>query len=283
MDARATRLRGRMVCPACGVANTDPWPTEAELATAYAGWYRPASGRFSGMGDAILRRTRGRLAQRLDRIAPPGPVLDVGTGDGTLLDALAGRGRQALGLDRVSTRPDVRAAELNEVGGIWAAIVFWHSLEHLRNPGEALERAADMLVSGGVLVVAVPNAASLQARLFGDRWFALDLPRHLVHLPSRALVHRLRAIGLDVERVSFWRGGQILFGWLDGLVGWLPGQPDLWDAIRRPEARRRPHSGISRALAIGAATLLAPVGAVAAAIESAAKRGGSVYVEARRA
>lgn len=282
IDAGATRLPGRVVCQACGVANTDPWPTEAELAEAYGGWYRPASGRFSGIGDAILRRTRSRLARRLDRIAPSGPVLDVGTGDGTLLDALASRGRQAVGLERESTRPDVRAAELGEVGGTWAAIVFWHSLEHLRNPGEALERATEMLASGGVLVVAVPNTASLQARLFGGRWFALDLPRHLVHLPSGAVIAQLRSLGLDVERVSFWRGGQIVFGWLHGMVGWLPGRPDLWDAIRRPEARRRQHSATSRVVAIGAATLLAPVGAGAAVVESAVRRGGSVYVEARR-
>lgn len=137
-----------------------------------------------GIGDAILRRTRGRLARRVDRIAPAGPVLDVGAGDGALLDALTARGRQALGLEREGTRPDVRAAELSDIDGTWAAIVFWHSLEHLRNPGPEIERAAALLAPGGVLVIAVPNADSLQAQLFGDRWLALDLPRHLVHLPS---------------------------------------------------------------------------------------------------
>ena len=42
--------------------------------------------------------------------------------------------------------------------------------------------------------------------------------------------------------MSHWRGGQALFGWLHGLVGSLPGRPDLYDAIRRPEARSRPLS-----------------------------------------
>ena len=102
-----------------------------------------------------------------------------------------------------------------------------------------------MLAPGGVLVVAVPNAGSLQARLLGERWLALDLPRHLVHLPAEALLERLRSLGLTVERVSFWRGGQVVFGWLHGLVGALPGRPDLYDAIRRPEARSRPISARS--------------------------------------
>ena len=111
-------------------------------------------------------------------------MLDVGAGDGVLLDALAGRGRIALGLERRSRRPDVREQSLDELEGEWAAVVFWHSLEHLRDPGEAIRHAARLLRSGGVAVVAVPNADSLQARAFGDRWLHLDLPRHLVHLAA---------------------------------------------------------------------------------------------------
>jgi hypothetical protein len=210
-------------------------------------------------------------------------VLDVGAGDGALLDALAARGRSSLGLERKATRPGVREGDLAGIGGEWAAIVFWHSLEHLPNPGEELERAAAMLAPGGLLVIAVPNAASLQARLFGDRWLALDLPRHLVHLPADVLTARLRSLGLDLERVSFWRGGQVVFGWLHGLVGALPGGPDLYDAIRRTEARRRPLSTRARLLVLAAAVLAAPVAAIGAATEIVARRGGTVYVEARRA
>lgn len=282
IDATARQLPGRVRCAGCGVANTDPWPTEPELDEAYGSWYRPSSGRFSGLADAILRRTRGRLAGRLDQLAPPGPILDVGAGEGALLDALAARGRRALGLERASTRPDVRAARLAEIEGEWAAIVFWHSLEHLPTPGEEVERAVDLLGPGGLLVIAVPNAASLQARLFGDRWLALDLPRHLVHLPAAALLERLRALGFNVERVSYWRGGQVVFGWLHGLVGALPGRPDLYDAIRRPEARRRPISVPTRILVLTAAGLLVPAATIGAAVEIVARRGGTVYVEARR-
>jgi len=282
LDDGATRLTGRLRCAACGVASTHPCPTEVELDEAYSRWYRPASGRFAGIGDSVLRRTRGLLARRLDRIAPPGAVLDVGAGDGALLDALSARGRPATGLERRSARPDVPEGDLSDIDGEWAAIVFWHSLEHLPRSGAALEQAAALLARDGVLVVAVPNTDSLQAHAFGDRWLALDLPRHLVHLPASALLERLRSFGLDVERVSYWRGGQVLFGWLHGLVGMLPGQPDLYDAIRRPEARRVPLTGWGMLITIGAGVLLIPAAALGAAVEIAARRGGSVYVEARR-
>lgn len=280
-DAAALRRRGRTVCGACGVATTDPWPGPEELERAYAR-YRPESGRFSGAGDALLRRTRVRLAARADELAPAGPVLDVGAGDGTLLDGLHARGRSALGLERASIRDDVREAEITDVDGDWSAIIFWHSLEHLAAPGDAIVHAATTLAPGGVLMVAVPNSASLQARVFGDRWFHLDLPRHLVHLRADSLTARLRDIGLTVTRESHWRGGQALFGWLHGLVGSLPGGHDLYDAIRRPEARSRPLSGKARATTLAAGVVLFPVAAVATAVEIGLRRGGTVYVEASR-
>jgi SAM-dependent methyltransferase len=208
-------------------------------------------------------------------------MLDVGAGDGALLDSLHRLGREAIGLERSSARPDIAEQELDKVGGTWAAIVFWHSLEHLSAPGSALERAAAMLMPGGVLVVAVPNSDSLQAGVFGDRWFALDLPRHLVHLGSGALRARLQSLGLRIERVSYLRGGQVVFGWLDGIVGSLPGTPSLYDAIRRPAARFHPLSGRQRLMTLLAAALVLPLALLASLVEISMRRGGTVYVEAR--
>jgi SAM-dependent methyltransferase len=282
LDPSAGGLRGTATCARCGVATTDPLPSEAELERAYGEWYRPRAGRFAGPGDAVLRWSRGRLARRLDRIAPEGAILDVGAGDGTLLDALAARGRAAVGLERDASRSDVRSGEVFEVDGAWAAVVFWHSVEHLRDAGAALDHAAGLLAPGGVVVVAMPNAASIQARLLGARWLGLDLPRHIVHVPASALLERLRGRGLRVERVSHLRGGQVVFGWLHGLVASLPGHPDLYDAIRRREARRRPLSAAGRAGALGLAGVLLPIASACALVEAALRRGGSIYVEARR-
>lgn len=273
---------GTAACSACGARTTWPIPTDADLELAYGPWYRPAEGRFSGVGDRALRFSRGRLARRLDRIAPPGPILDVGAGDGALLDALAAVGRQASGLERRSTRRDVREAKLTEVEGEFAAVVFWHSLEHLRDAGASLDRAAELLAPGGVVAIAMPNPDSLQAQAFGDRWFALDLPRHLVHVPSKTLLARLRELGLEPTRVSQLRGGQVLFGWLHGIVGSLSENADLYDAIRRPEARRHPMSGGIRAGTLAAGAVAMPVSMACTLLEAGLKRGGTIYVEARR-
>lgn len=278
----AAHLTGRTRCPLCGAATTDPLPTAAELDAAYGDWYRPdGERRFSFAGDAILRFTRGRLAGRIDQISPHGPVLDVGAGDGTLIDELQARGRKATGLERGSIREDFRDEPLSAIDGQWAAVIFWHSLEHLPDPGDAIREAARLLGPGGIIAVAVPNNESLQARAFGDGWLHLDLPRHLVHLSAESLEDGLREAGFKVERVSFVRAGQIVIGWLHGLVGRLPGQPSLYQALRRRQARIAPQSPAKRAYAIVAAVALLPFAAIAGIAEIVMRRAGTVYIEAR--
>jgi hypothetical protein len=87
---------------------------------------------------------------------------------------------------------------------------------------------------------------------------------------------------MRVERISHWRGGQIVFGWLHGLVGSVPGRPDLYAAIRRPAARSRPLTASQRALTLAAGVALLPAALALSGAEIAARSGGSVCVEARR-
>jgi 2-polyprenyl-3-methyl-5-hydroxy-6-metoxy-1,4-benzoquinol methylase len=275
-------LNGRVRCSQCGVATTSPWPSDAQLAEAYGDWYRPKSGRFSGLGDKVLHRLRATLANRLHRILPPGPVLDVGAGDGNLVEAFVRHGRDAVGLEPYGSGPHIRQAEVEEVDGTWSAVIFWHSLEHVRHPARALSHAATLVAPGGKMIVAVPNATSMQARAFGDRWFALDLPRHLTHISPAALVSKIQDAGLQVEHVSYYRGGQVVFGWVHGLVGLLPGHPDLYDVIRRDEAQSVKQSVPLRLYALAAGVAVLPVALVASIIEVAARSGGTVCVEARR-
>ena len=272
-----------VTCMECGCRWTSPAPTDEALAAAYGSWYRPDAGRFLGIGDRLLRRARATLARRIDGVAPPGPVLDVGAGDGTLLDALKAIGRPATGLEVRSTREDVLETSIEDLEGSYSTVVFWHSLEHLRSPRSALVSAHRLLKTDGVVIVAVPNNSSLQAKFFGTKWFALDLPRHLAHFTAEALKAGLEEEGLRVERVSNSRGGQILFGWLYGLVGLLPGRLDLYASIRRPSARAKELNTVrSLASVLAGVVFLAPA-AVLATVEILLKRAGTVYVEARRA
>jgi hypothetical protein len=95
-------------------------------------------------------------------------------------------------------------------------------------------------------------------------------------------VQRVQRLGLEVRRRSAWRGGQVVFGWLHGLVGTFPGRPDLYDALRRPAARMHGQPAAKRLAAVALGVLCAPAAALCAAVEVVLGRGGSIEVEARR-
>ena len=73
-----------------------------------------------------------------------------------------------------------------------------------------------------------------------------------------------------------------MIGWLDGLVGALPGNLRLYQALRRPSARSAAIPRGKRLAALAAGVILLPVAAILSLLEIALRRGGTIYVEGRR-
>jgi SAM-dependent methyltransferase len=214
-----------MRCASCGATTLIGWSSAAELARQLPAQPSAGTRRLCSLGEAARRHARRRLAVRVARVAPPGPVLDVGSGDGLLLDALRATGRLVTGIARPATRPGVQDAEITELGGRYAAIVFWQSLGRLSAPAAALEHAAALLKPGGMLAIAQPSATRQQARVLGERWLARDAPRQRVHIPAQTLLDRLHALDLRIERVDHLLdadrllAGQAVGAWMHGLLG----------------------------------------------------------------
>jgi SAM-dependent methyltransferase len=77
----------------------------------------------------------------------------------------------------------------------------FHVLEHLRDPLQGLRFAGRLLKPTGTLVIQVPNISSIQARLFGTRWYGLDVPRHLINFSPKALSFLLDEAGYEFQLV----------------------------------------------------------------------------------
>jgi SAM-dependent methyltransferase len=159
------------------------------------------------------------------------------------------------------------------------AVVVWHVLEHLDEPGPAVERMAGWLRPGGVLLVGVPNIDSLQAAIGGARWLHLDVPRHRHHFTPAGLRVLLARHGLPV-----WREHHLL----------LEHNPfGMWQAWL-DRATRTPsyaYNVVKRSAPLAPRDLLPtvailPLAPLAAAVEAGAglaRRGGTVAVVAARA
>lgn len=257
---------GVLECPACRFGLTVPQLTKEELGPYYAesyyeDFYEHSERRRPSLPERVRKALADRGAERrnerppfrLDGVAP-GRMLEVGCGAGELLAHFAGQGWETYGIDPSEAAvaaaarggAEVHAGTLEDHpwGALrFDAIVFQHSLEHIPGPVGALERAGDMLAPGGRLIVDVPNWSSWQRRVFRDRWFPLDLPRHLQHFSPRALERLAERLGLRLEALgtnsnaiataysvhyaiaSRWTPGWKL--WLSYAIG-LPLLPLVW-------------------------------------------------------
>jgi 2-polyprenyl-3-methyl-5-hydroxy-6-metoxy-1,4-benzoquinol methylase/DNA-directed RNA polymerase subunit RPC12/RpoP len=217
------RTFGQLRCERCGATTALDWSAERRPARIAPSAPLRATQRVCTLGEAARRRARRRLAARIARVAPPGPVLDVGSGDGMLLDALRATGRLTTGIVAgaadVGARTGVRQADITELGGRYAAIVFWQSLGRLRAPADAVDHAAALLKPGGLLAIAQPSPARIQARALGERLLAPGAPRHRVLIPPHALIERLHALGLQVDRIDHLLDLPTAGGWLQGVLG----------------------------------------------------------------
>lgn len=127
--------------------------------------------------DLYLGDTIRRYVRQLNTTVKPGArVLDAGCGPGHFALELARSGYHVLGIDIAdkaiatarevaSTNPftdgfgslEYRVAPLHEVDGRFDAILFSGVLHHLPDFGSALDRAAALLVDGGVILGQEPS------------------------------------------------------------------------------------------------------------------------------
>lgn len=132
---------------------------------------------------------------------PGGQLLEVGCGAGAMLETMANRGWQAVGVDFDDRAVEIARSRGRTVykGGVFEqnfaaesfdAIVMNHVIEHVRAPGELLTECKRILRKGGTLVAVTPNPGGFLHWVFRGDWRGLEPPRHL-HLFSAASLSRL--------------------------------------------------------------------------------------------
>lgn len=287
-------------CCGCGCVFQHPIPESARLAGFYPEeyWWSDTRGGkttitrlFQGLERSyrefvasdhvrfVERCARGRDANRRR-------LLDIGFGSGTFLELASRRGFAVHGMDISATAVrlvrersglDVRQGDIGSDS--WAGLRFdlvtmFHVLEHLPDPARGIEYAASLLTPDGSIIVQVPNIASLQARVFGLRWYGFDVPRHIVNFSPQALRLLLDRAGLRIERAA-------RFSLRDDPAALASSLVPALDPMRRKQRR-----GVKRALVEAAAEVayfMLVLGALGpAALAGAAGRGATIWVQARK-
>ncbi|MGQ9805322.1 MAG: class I SAM-dependent methyltransferase [Chlorobiales bacterium] len=70
-------------------------------------------------------------------------------------------------------------------------ITMWHVLEHILRLNETMEKLHRILKPSGLLVIAMPNPDSWDARHYSKFWNGYDAPRHLYHFTPKVFANFL--------------------------------------------------------------------------------------------
>lgn len=202
-------------CTNCGLSRTYPEPDDTELTELYSlGLYEKSS--IPSLANRLNNWLQSERLRYLKSFHKLGRLLDVGCGKGRFLSSVKTLGWQAVGFE-----PDVNRKEwakshygvqvyLGKLDDLpfpdkyFDVITLWHSLEHMREPSNALAQIKKKLKDEGILIVSVPNFGSTQARFGRGEWFHLDIPRHLYHFNKAGLNLLLRKEGFEAISVNTW-------------------------------------------------------------------------------
>lgn len=262
-------------CPQCATAWTSPVPSNLE--PYYPRSYRRYNAIIISILKFLYRQRVGRWARRLPKA---GSALELGCGDGFMLNALRSFGWTVAGTERTEEMARfardqfgltvyVESQQPIPAEARFDLVVLFQVLEHLHNPVEELSRAASLLASGGSVIVAVPNFGSWQSRFAKSGWFHLDVPRHLVHLSPESLAQAASKAGLKISTIEFVSFEHDPYGWVQSILNRVFGNGNRLTKLLMRSVPWKVTDGVTLVLA----TLLTPLAVVLSLFSWSARRG----------
>ena len=186
-------------CAHCGFLMTQNVPIEAEIGKYYeTPDYISHSDTQKGLMNRVYHWVRqymlsqkARLVKQASKLSK-GALLDYGTGTGYFANTMVRKGWMVNAIEKspqarmfakehFNLDVDAETALPNYQAEKFDVVTLWHVMEHLEHLNEMWEILYLILKERGVLIVAVPNPSSYDAKKYKEWWAAYDVPRHLWH------------------------------------------------------------------------------------------------------
>jgi len=234
-------------CIECNFHFTNPIPVIEEIGEYYKSEsYVSHSSTNKGLINKIYQRVRNyTLKQKVKLIAKHSNGnnhLDIGAGTGHFINATTLSGFKSVGLepdeDARKLAVDTHNINIQPLENLYSiteksmdVITMWHVLEHVYDLQKDLIQIEKILKDDGVMVVAVPNMDSYDAKHYKEYWAAYDLPIHLYHFTPNDIDTLFSKFNMEVVEIlpmkfdSFYvsmlsekyKGGNILSAFINGL------------------------------------------------------------------
>ena len=182
-------------CSRCGLTFTSPRPNISEMEKYYESkmyFGRDVASDYEIEDSANRELHYGPMYDLILTKKKYGSILDIGAGTGMLLSKFKDEGWEVDGVELTGSAVryckkkygiNLRKGDFldKKINNKYDVVVLNGALEHLHKPLETLTKARSLLKNRGIIVVSIPNSASIGRKLFGRNWFAWQPPRHLYH------------------------------------------------------------------------------------------------------
>lgn len=230
-EYETTDIRFPLVeCIDCGAKYLSPRPNLKSLDIIYPATYSNFSTSES-TDQSYVRKISNfiqstRIKSLLKKYHPdaglrPLNILDVGCGDGNILDRIKSVFPET---NTFGIEPNAKASALASKRHVIFEGVFEdyksdvafdlifssHVIEHVESPIVFLEKIYHALKDGGIAVIDTPNIDCMQYRIFSKNWGGLHSPRHWTLFDRKTLAASARKAGFKVLTIiempinTFW-------------------------------------------------------------------------------
>ena len=190
----------------CGMVMLNPRPKEANMKKHYNYENYHPQNRTVSIFDVFFK-----LAQYLNNLIKNrvikkyfklGNILDYGAGDGQFQKFMFKNGWSTDIYEPILKSSFCNGKIIKDIDKIkmnyYDVITMFHSLEHIHNIQETLDKLYNLLNKDGVLIISIPNHDAYERRFFKSKWVAYDAPRHLYHFNYKTIKSFLNKNRFDI-------------------------------------------------------------------------------------
>jgi 2-polyprenyl-3-methyl-5-hydroxy-6-metoxy-1,4-benzoquinol methylase len=192
---------------------TSPKPSSESLPSYYeSAAYISHTDSKNSFSDKLYHQVKSFMLQTklkwIEKYFPKkGSILDIGAGTGDFLALAKSQGWEVNGIEPNSlARNNAQekgiglSASISEIKNQkFDVITMWHVLEHVYDLDAQIKELKNLLSDNGVLIIAVPNYKSYDAKHYKEFWAAYDVPRHLYHFSQTSIRSIFKSVGFSLQ------------------------------------------------------------------------------------
>jgi len=205
-------------CESCGFKFTNPRPEPNDLgryykSEEYISHSNTKKGFINSAYQSVRKYTLLKKLQLISKYYKTGKILDVGCGTGEFLNTCKNAKWQTIGIEPdddargmgiknydIDVRPESEIKNLENES--FDVITMWHVLEHVPDLNDRINDLKRLLKPKGIIIIAVPNCDSYDARKYKEHWAAYDVPRHLYHFIPSTIDKLLKKHDLKLFKIA---------------------------------------------------------------------------------